>query len=241
MCGRYTLSHPVDELARVFGFEDRPNLPPRYNIAPTQPVAVVRPKEGGGRELALPRWGLVPPWADDPAIGSRLINARGETLLEKASFRNAARRRRCLVLADGFYEWRQENGRKQPYRIAMRDRRPFALAGLWEAWKGPKGAPLDAPLETATIVTTSANAALKPLHDRMPVILDPGSHDLWLDPDAPVELAMDLLRPCPEDWLDLYPVSPRVNSVRNDDEGCIQPLVEDPGPARADDPAPRLL
>ncbi|WP_236024816.1 SOS response-associated peptidase [Arenibaculum pallidiluteum] len=236
MCGRYTLTKPVDELARVFGFPERPNLPPRYNVAPTQPVPVVRLSAGEdgapGRHLALLRWGLVPHWAEDVSIGNRMINARGESLLEKASFREAARRRRCLVLADGFYEWKQEGGRKQPYRIVMRDRGPFALAGLWERWRGPKGAPLDQPLETVTIVTTAANALLRPLHDRMPVILGPEDRDAWLDPARAAEDALALVRPCPDDWLELYPVDPRVNSVRNEDEGCIRPLAEDP---------PRLL
>ncbi len=231
MCGRYTLATPVAELGRIFGFDERPNLAPRYNVAPTQPIPIVRALDGH-RSLALARWGLVPPWADDPAIGNKLINARGETLLEKASFRNAAKARRCLVLADGFYEWKTEAGKKRPFRIVMRDRGPFALAGLWEAWKGPKGAPLESPLESATIVTTSANALLSGLHDRMPVILPPDAWDLWLDPKAPPELAMELVRPAPEDWLETYPVGPRVGNVRNDDEGLIAPLAEEP---------PRLL
>jgi putative SOS response-associated peptidase YedK len=239
MCGRYTLTAPVAEMARLFGFSDRPNLDARFNIAPTQPIAVIRPAAGKGRELALVRWGLVPPWADDPAIGSRMINARGESVAEKASFRNAFRKRRCLVPADGFYEWRQPSGsdgaktakgaKKQPYRIVRRDRQPFAFAGLWEVWHGPKGGNrIEPPLETATIITTTANAVLKPLHDRMPVILDPADYALWLDPDAPAEAAESLLRPCPEDWLEIYPVSTQVNSVRNQDESCIAPLTEEP-------------
>lgn len=234
MCGRYTLTHPAAELARVFDFLERPNLPPRYNAAPTQELPVVRRRaDAGGRELVPMRWGLVPFWADDPSIGSRMINARSETALGKASFRNAMRERRCLVPADGFYEWKAApGGARQPFRIVARDRGPFAFAGLWEVWKGPKGAPLDRPLQSFTILTTTANPALRPLHERMPVILDPAAFDAWLDPGMPAGEAASLLRPCPDDWLDVYPVSTRVNAVRNDDEACIAPLAEAP---------PRLL
>ena len=187
MCGRYTLATPVAELSRIFGFPELPNLSPRYNIAPTQDIAAVRllPEEER-RELVLMRWGLVPYWADDPSIGSRMINARSESVAEKPAFRSAFARRRCLVLVDGFYEWQQhgvpKGGKKQPFRIRRRDGQPFAFAGLWESWKGPKGGPaLEHPLETATIVTTDANRVLKPLHDRMPVILAPEDYDAWLD------------------------------------------------------------
>ncbi|HSK38670.1 MAG TPA: SOS response-associated peptidase [Arenibaculum sp.] len=232
MCGRYTLTRPVEELGLAFGFAERPNLAARYNIAPTQDIPVVRMRAGGdhgGRELAMMRWGLVPFWAADPAIGSRMINARAETVLEKASFRNPMKERRCLIPADGFYEWaRRPEGGKQPFRIVMRDRAPFAFAGLWESWKGPKGAPLDRPLLSATIVTTAANAVMAPLHERMPVILGPDDHENWLDPATPADEAAALLRPCPEDWLEAYPVATRVNSVRNDDEACIAPLVDQP-------------
>jgi putative SOS response-associated peptidase YedK len=234
MCGRYTLTHPAAELARVFGFLERPNLPPRYNAAPTQELPVVRRRaDADGCKLVSMRWGLVPFWADDPSIGSRMINARSETALEKASFRNAMRERRCLVPADGFYEWKAApGGTRQPFRIVARDRGPFAFAGLWEVWKGPKGAPLDRPLQSFTILTTTANRVLRPLHERMPVILDPAAFDAWLDPDIPVAEAASLLRPCPDDRLEVYPVSTRVNAVRNDDEACIAPLAEEP---------PRLL
>ncbi|EWY39813.1 hypothetical protein N825_04730 [Skermanella stibiiresistens SB22] len=234
MCGRYTLATPVAEMSRMFGFPELPNLPARYNIAPTQDVAVVRwLEEEKRRELALLRWGLVPHWADDPGIGSRMINARSESVVEKPSFRTAFARRRCLVVADGFYEWRQhapkgtpKDAKKQPFRIRRHDHKPFALAGLWETWKGPKGGePLDKPLETVTIVTTTANAVLKPLHDRMPVILSADDYAEWLDPATSVEAAERLLRPCPEDWLEAYPVSTRVNSVRNDDASLVEPVA----------------
>ena len=183
MCGRFLLHAPVEVLQRAFGFAERPNLQPRYNIAPTQTVAIVRRKDdGGGRELALVRWGLIPSWAKDASIGGRLINARAETVAEKPAFRGAFRRRRALVPADGFYEWRKREGDrpKQPLLIRRRDGQPFALAGLWEHWRGPEG-----EVQTCTIVTTAANVVLAPIHDRMPVILDPASYDRWLDPAQP--------------------------------------------------------
>lgn len=225
MCGRYTLTHTVAELGRIFDFEERPNLPPRYNIAPTQPVTAVRRRDGG-RELALLRWGLVPFWAETPD-GPPLINARAESVTAKPSFRHAMRARRCLLPADGFYEWeKRAGGAKQPYRIVRPDRGVFAFAGLWESWKPGDGS--GGPLETATIVTTSANASLAFLHDRMPVVLDPSDWDAWLDPRIPPEDVAALLRPCPDDRLEAYPVDRRVNNVRNDDEGCIAPLGEPP-------------
>ena len=218
MCGRYLLRAPLDELQQAFGFPERPNLAPRYNIAPTQPVPIVRLRaDGRGRELALVRWGLVPPWAKDAAIGSRMINARAEGITEKPAFRGAFRKRRCLVPADGFYEWRKvAGGGKRPVLIRRRDGAPFAFAGLWERWRGPEG-----PLDTCTIVTTDANALLAPIHDRMPVILDPADHERWLDPSRPG--AEELLRPCPDDRLEAVPVSTRVNSPRNDDPSLLEP------------------
>ena len=179
MCGRFLLHTPVDTLQRAFGFAERPNLRPRYNIAPTQTVPIVRQKDGGGRELALVRWGLIPSWAKEAGIGGRLINARAETVAEKPAFRGAFRKRRALVPADGFYEWRKREGDrpKQPLLVRRRDGQPFAFAGLWEHWRGPEG-----EVETCTILTTEANAALAPIHDRMPVILDPACYDRWLDP-----------------------------------------------------------
>ncbi|HZH26308.1 MAG TPA: SOS response-associated peptidase [Azospirillaceae bacterium] len=235
MCGRFVVKTPVEELGRIFGFPERPNLGPRYNVAPTQDVGVVvngtRP-ETAGRHLVQMRWGLVPPWAEDVSIGNRLINARAEGIADKPSFRHAVRQRRCLVPADGFYEWKAEAKAKLPYLIRRRDERPFAFAGLWERWRGPKaGPPLPRPLLSATIVTTEANSVLQPLHARMPVILDPSAYDAWLDPGTPVEAALDLLRPCPDDWLEPVAVSTRVNNVRNDDEACLTPLVDARNPA----------
>jgi putative SOS response-associated peptidase YedK len=218
MCGRFLLQAPVDVLQRAFGFEERPNLRPRYNIAPTQAVPIVRRNDGGGRELALVRWGLIPAWAKEAGIGSRLINARSETMAEKPAFRSAFRKRRCLVPADGFYEWRKPEGGgpKQPMLIRRRGEGPFAFAGLWERWRGPEG-----EVETCTILTTEANSILAPIHDRMPVILDPASYDRWLDPAQTG--AEELLRPCPDGWLEAFPVSTRVNNVRNDAAELITP------------------
>ncbi|AWK87070.1 SOS response-associated peptidase [Azospirillum thermophilum] len=229
---------PVDDLRAAFSFSERPNLPARWNVAPTQDVPVIRRAEDGNH-LALLRWGLVPSWAADPSVGARMINARGESVAGKPAFRDAFRKRRCLVPLDGFYEWAAEGRRKQGYVIRRRDRSPFALAGLWERWRGPKGGPpLAEPLETMTIVTTGANAALAPLHDRMPVVLDRSDWDLWLDPQAPLPVLERMLRPAPDDLLDLQPVGPRVNNVRNDDPSCLDPPPDMRSP---DDAAPTLF
>jgi putative SOS response-associated peptidase YedK len=199
------------------------NVPVRYNVAPTQDVPAVRPAKAGGRELAMLRWGLIPAWAKDEDIGARLINARGETAAELPSFRAAFRRRRCLVAADGFYEWRKAGkGPKQPFLVELADGRPFAFAGLWERWdKAPDGR----PLETCTIITTRANELLAPIHDRMPVILPPADYDAWLDVEGTgVEAAKALLRPYPAAAMAAHPVSPRVNNARNDDAACLARL-----------------
>lgn len=239
MCGRILLTSPVAAINSIFGTAELLNLPPRFNLAPTQEIPVVR-REEDGRHLVPMRWGLVPFWADDPAIGGRLINARGESVADKPSFREAFRKRRCLVPIDGFYEWRVEGqgkrSRKQGYVIRRRDRDPFALAGLWERWNGPKGGPApDRPLETVTVVTTASNAALSFLHDRMPVVLDPADWDIWLDPAAPRPALDALLKPAPDDFLDAVAVGPAVNNVRNDDPSCLAP------PEGDRDAAPRLL
>ncbi|HEY0835337.1 MAG TPA: SOS response-associated peptidase [Azospirillum sp.] len=223
-----TLATPVAELKRLFAFSETPNLRPRWNIAPTQDVAAVRLGEDGARHLVLLRWGLVPSWADDPVIGSRMINARGETLAGKPAFRSAFRHRRCLVPADGFYEWKTAGKRKQPYLIRRADGRPLAFAGLWERWPGPKGAPLPQPLETVTIVTTAAGGVVADLHERMPVMLDPADWPLWLDPDAPPPMVEGLLRPAPDAALEAFPVATHVNNVRNDDETCVVPFDAPP-------------
>jgi putative SOS response-associated peptidase YedK len=224
MCGRFTLTDPDADLAVQFNLPEIPNLQPRYNIAPTQPVAAVRLNvESAMREMVLFHWGLIPFWAKDPGIGARMINARAETAAEKPAFRAAFKRRRCLVVADGFYEWQKQNGAKQPFFIFLRNRRPFAFAGLWEHWEGSDGS----VVESCTLLTTAPNDLVRPLHNRMPVILHPADYDLWLDLEvqdaAPLQ---PLLRPFPAAEMDAYPVSRRINRPDNDDPGVIEPLPE---------------
>ena len=220
MCGRYSITTPVEALQQAFGFPERPNLAPRYNLAPTQEAPVVR-READGKHLAMLRWGLVPFWAKDVSIGARMINARCESLAEKPAFRDAFRKRRCLVLADGFYEWTSEGGKKLPWRIGRTDGKPFAFAGLYERWHAEQ----PDKLETFTIVTTEANRRLKAIHDRMPVVLSAEAASAWLDPASAAPDLHDLLRPCPDDWLTAVRVSARINSVRNDDAACAAPLA----------------
>ncbi len=219
MCGRFTLRTPAHRLAEAFGAHELPNLPPRYNIAPTQDAAVVRrPREGEGRELAMLRWGLVPPWSEGPDSGYSMINARAETVATKSAFRSAFRHRRCLVPADGFFEWQKVDGRKQPYLVELSDGEPFAFAGLWEHWEGLGGDVID----SFTIIVTEANELLRPIHDRMPVILDPPDYDLWLEGGPAVaRAAHDLLQPYPAERMVAHPVSRRVNNPRHDDPECI--------------------
>jgi putative SOS response-associated peptidase YedK len=222
MCGRFTLFEPDKVLSREFGVSGIPPLSPRYNIAPSQSVVAVRSTPAGsGREIALLRWGLIPSWSKDSAIGNRLINARAETAREKPSFRNAFRRHRCLIPANGFYEWRRQERGKQPYFVRMRDERLFAFAGLWDRWESPdKGV-----IETCTILTTSANPVLAPIHDRMPVILPSAGYARWLDPALQdTESLATLLVPFPPEEMLASPVSTRVNTPTVDDESCIAPL-----------------
>ena len=222
MCGRFTLFEADKILSKEFGVSGVPPLSPRYNIAPSQPIAAVRtPHTGAGRELALLRWGLIPSWSKDPAIGNRLINARAETVREKPSFRIAFRRHRCLIPTNGFYEWQRQERGKQPYFVRMRDERIFAFAGLWDRWESPD----DGVIETCAILTTAANAVLAPIHDRMPVILPQAEYARWLDPALkdPDSLS-PLLVPFPPKEMLAIPVSPRVNAPSTDDEKCIAPL-----------------
>jgi putative SOS response-associated peptidase YedK len=221
MCGRYTLATQVGRLAEEFGLDaSSVEFPANYNVAPTQGVAAVL-EEGGGRDLEVLRWGLIPPWADDPQIGSRMINARSETAPEKPSFRRAFRERRCLIPADGFYEWRRTNGAKQPYYIHMEGGHSFAFAGLWESWdKGGEG-----EVRTCTILTTRANALVDEIHERMPVILAPDAYDVWLDPASERDELAGLLAPYPEDEMEAYLVSRFVNSPSNNDPRCIEPAA----------------
>ena len=224
MCGRFTLSTPAETLAEIFELTETPQLPPRYNIAPTDAVATVRlPAEDTERELALLRWGLIPPWAEDPAVGSRMINARAETVATNPAFRSAFRRRRCLIPSTGFYEWQRVERRKQPFYIRMRDGLPFAFAGLWEHWEGPDGA----AIQSCTLITTEPSDLVRPVHDRMPVILDPKDYELWLDPSVQTpDRLQPLLRPYPSEQMVAYPVSPWVNNPAHDDPECIAPLAQ---------------
>ena len=226
MCGRYLLKAPADALRRAFGFVEQPNLMPRYNIAPTQDAAVIRERREpkGERTLQMLRWGLIPYFAEDKKGGAKLINARADTVAVRSSFREAFRKRRCLVPADGFYEWRAEGKLKQPYLIQRRDREPFAFAGLWERWV-PKTQPSDPPyIDSFTIITTDANALLRPLHHRMPVILARENYACWIDRQSSEAELKALLKPTPEDVLAYCPVNPRVNSATPDDPGLIEPV-----------------
>jgi putative SOS response-associated peptidase YedK len=222
MCGRFTLTADPNELHDVFPWLSLPEeLSPRFNIAPTQPIAVV--PNNGENKLDFFVWGLIPFWADDPKIGNRMINARSETLAEKPSFRNAYRRRRCLVLADGFYEWqrRSKDMPKVPHFVKLKTGESFGFAGLWERWESPDGS----EIFSCTIITTKPNELVKPIHNRMPVILSEDAYDLWLDPAerAPKQLN-HLLGPYPAERMEAYPVSRTVNNPANDSPECIQPL-----------------
>jgi putative SOS response-associated peptidase YedK len=227
MCGRFTLRSPASVIAAHFGLFEVPPFSPRFNIAPSQPVPVVRlrteEQSPPQREWVWLRWGLIPGWAKEESIGNRMINARAETVAEKPAYRAPFRRRRCLVVADGFYEWRQADPHKQPYYIRMRDHRPFAFAGLWDHWVGPqRGA-----IESCLILTTAANAIVRPLHDRMPVILAPAEYSRWLDPNVQEPAALTpLLDSYPAGEMTAYPVSARVNSPSHDDPSCIEPVAE---------------
>ena len=221
MCGRFSLGVPTEALQEQFQLFGGPVVVPRYNIAPTQPVAAVRMAAGGERELVMLRWGLIPSWAKDMAMGARMINARAETVAEKPSFRSALKSRRCLIAADGFYEWRKEENGKQPYFIRLRGGVPFAFAGLWETWKGPEG-----PIESCPVITTEANEMMRELHHRMPVILPPEDYSQWLKPDeTDREVLLGLLRPFASGELEALRVSTHVNSPAHDDPQCIAPVA----------------
>lgn len=225
MCGRYSLTSPPEAMVRLFGLDAAPNWPARYNIAPTQMAPVVL-ASGGGRRATTMRWGLVPSWAKDISIGARMINARAETVAEKPSFRAAFRKRRCLVPADGFYEWTGKKGAKQPYSIRPADGVPFAFAGLWEAWRPAN----DEPVESFTIVTTEAGPSIAAIHHRMPVVVPAGAFDAWLDAASTPEALHEVIAQASETEFVATAVSRHVNDVRNDDPACIEPMAEQPGP-----------
>jgi putative SOS response-associated peptidase YedK len=221
MCGRYALFAAGDELAERFQLPETPLLDARYNIAPTQPVAAVR-ATAAGQAFALFRWGLIPSWATDLAIGNKLINARCETVAEKPSFRSAFRQRRCLIPASCFYEWQKTStGRKQPYCIRPREGGLFSFAGLWERWHDPRGE----VVETCTILTTEANELMRPLHDRMPVILDPASDGVWLDPRSSADALRSLFVPYASERMEALPVNPWVSDPKHEGPRCLEPAV----------------
>jgi putative SOS response-associated peptidase YedK len=222
MCGRYTLAESPRKLAKRFDVPETPDLPfdgQRYNIAPTQQVPIVRQKENA-REIVLAKWGLIPSWAKDMKIGNQLINARADTVATKPSFRSAFKSRRCLIPADGFYEWQKTDDGKQPVYIRMKDKEPFAFAGLWEWWRPEEGE----PVQSCAIITTDANELMAPIHNRMPVILSPEDYATWLNAAPTTELLLPLLKPFSADQMEAYPVSKLVNNPRNQGEQLIEPV-----------------
>jgi putative SOS response-associated peptidase YedK len=219
MCGRYAITSAPEAIRRLFGYVEQPNFPPRYNVAPTQPIPIVRLVDGK-RRFALVRWGLVPSWVKDPKAFALLINARGESVNDKPAFRNAMKYRRCLIPADGFYDWQRQGKGGRPFYVSRKGGGPFAFAGLWETWSGPNGE----EMESAAIVTTGASRLIAHIHERMPVMLEPEAFDLWLDcGKVDAQTASVLIAPAREDRLQLHEVSVAVNAVANDDASLIEP------------------
>lgn len=221
MCGRLVIDLSPEMITEIYGIirKIECELNPRYNVSPSQTIPIVRENAEGERELAFVRWGLVPSWAKDISIGNSLINARSETAAEKPSFRTAFKRRRCIIPTGGFYEWqRQDGNRKQPWYFRMADGSPVSIAGLWEHWQGSDGQ----VIESCSILTTSANELMAPIHDRMPVILGQEDHALWLNPKLSNASALQqYCRACPSALLNAYPVSPMVNNPKNDSAECL--------------------
>jgi putative SOS response-associated peptidase YedK len=220
MCGRFILSSAPEAVRRLCGYADRPEFPPRYNVAPSQPVLIVR-LVNGERRSALVRWGLIPSWVRDPREFALLINARVEGLLEKPSFKAAIRRRRCLVPADGFYEWQRTGRAKRPFVVRPRAGGPICFAGIWETWMDPEGG----EIETMAILTRPADKTVALIHDRMPVVVAPEHFDAWLDcVNVDAETALALVGALPEDFFEAYEISPRVNRAENDGAELIEPV-----------------
>jgi putative SOS response-associated peptidase YedK len=238
MCGRYLIVSAPEAMRRLFGYAEQPNFPPRYNVAPTQPIPIVRLHEGA-RQFALVRWGLLPSWVKDPGNFTLLINARSETVNDKPAFRAAMKRRRCLIPADGFYEWQRDGDRKRPFAIRPVDRNMVAFAGIWETWCGPNGE----ELESAAILTTAANRRLTPIHDRMPVVVPPEGFALWLDcAQVDAAAAAAAIVPAPETLFEAYEISPAVNRTGNDTPALLEPVTssaEPPAVPRPSASAPR--
>lgn len=217
MCGRYVFLSPLEAIQRMFKIEQMANFGPNYNVAPTHEMPIVQQKKvGGKRDLAIARWGLIPPWAKDKKIGYSTINARAETAASKPAFRDAFKQRRCLVPADGLFEWKRGGKDKTPYLIRLKGGGLFAFAGLWSTWRSPEGE----VITSYTIMTTEPNAFMAEIHNRMPVILGEDAYDRWLDLDAD---PADVLKPCPDAWLEAYPVDKRVGNVRNNDADLLTP------------------
>ena len=219
MCGRFYLDMPLDEMMTHFDLEDVPDFSANFNIVPSQLIPVVRTGEAG-RELVMVRWGLVPRWSKQVDSGYSLHNARAETVADKPAYRSAYKKRRCLIPASGFYEWKAEQDGKQPYCIRLADKKPMAFAGLWERWEGAA----DNVIESCTIIVTEANDKIRSVHDRMPVIIDPADFELWMSAEQETEQASVLLRSYPSELVDVFPVSRMVNSPANNDPGCITPI-----------------
>lgn len=219
MCGRFSVSATPEQIAKSFGLTGVPDLTPRYNLAPSQAIPIIRLDRAGlARQLSMAQWGLVPSWTRDPKSAPHPINARSETAAEKPTFRDALRYRRCLIPADGFYEWTTKDSKKQPMRFTMQDERLFAFAGLWERWQGADGS----VLETATILTTEANDLVRPVHDRMPAILPAGAYAAWLDPAQHDPRALvPMLTPYPAAEMQVYPVGLKVNAVASEGPDLI--------------------
>ena len=242
MCGRYLVTTPPEAIRALFRYREQPNFPPRYNIAPTQPVPIVRMTDGT-KHFALVRWGLIPPWVKDPRGFSLLINARAETIHEKPAFRNAMKRRRCLFPADGFYEWKTDGSRKRPFMAKPKGGGLTAFAGVWENWIGPNGE----EVETAAIITTEANKEMGAVHHRAPVIVPPEQFDFWLDcANVSEQEASSLFGRAPDGAMEVYEVSSAVNRVANDTAELLkaydpstEPAPEPPQPRPARKPAPK--
>ena len=223
MCGRFTLrTSTKDIVKKAFSLIDAPDLKPRFNIAPTQQIAAIKLNpETGTRQLSQFRWGLIPSWADDPKIGYSMINARAESVAVKPAYRSAFKKGRCLIVADGFYEWKKTGQNKQPFFIRLKDDEPFAFAGLSEHWH--RG---DQTIDSCSIITTEPNELMEGIHDRMPVILSPDNYDLWLEPDFHGETKLlEMLKPYPAEEMEAFPVSTVVNNPRNETRGCIEAMA----------------
>ncbi|MGH6866915.1 MAG: SOS response-associated peptidase [Methyloceanibacter sp.] len=221
MCSRYNLTSPPEAVRAYFGYADTPNFPARYNVAPTQPIAVVARDRDGVRRFRLMRWGLLPSFVKDPKKFPTLINARSEEVLTKASFRNAMRWRRCLIPADGFYEWTGPKRKRRPFLLRPREPHLIAFAGLYERWRDPEAGEID----TVTILTCPANGTVAPLHDRMPVVLAPESFEAWLDVEGTAaQAAVEVLQPAPDNLFETIELDPKINDSRKDEPGIQEPL-----------------